>query len=112
MLKIDVEGSEAQALQGAHQTLQSGVVDVLIWERHPHWKGRLRLPALIAEIRTVAAYGFHVYMQNDDTVLRVDGAFWDAQLEPTKYKLDVVAVRANHGFDKYMQRRLLKECRL
>mmetsp|Transcript_26915 Transcript_26915/g.50902 ORF Transcript_26915/g.50902 Transcript_26915/m.50902 type:complete len:185 (-) Transcript_26915:65-619(-) len=110
VLKVDVEGYEAKSLQGARASLTAGVIDCVVWERHPHWASSLKLPSFVYEINEVAGYGYHVYFQDDDTFLRVDGEYWHDKLEPRQFKLDAIAVRIDHPLNRFLQSKMLPDC--
>eukprot|EP00959_Pyramimonas_sp_CCMP1952_P065328 1363738-Pyramimonas_sp.AAC.2 len=110
VLKVDVEGHEAQTLRGARRSLKAKRVDSVVWERHPRWKSSLKLPSLIHEVNEVAAYGYHVYLQERNTTVRVDRTYWHPALESSKSKVDVIAVLANSKLDRLMASRLLSPC--
>jgi len=110
MLKIDVEGHEAQTLRGAQRSLKAKRIDSVVWERHPNWKRTLKLPPLINEVNKVAAFGYHVYLQEQNTTVRLDGAYWHPTLESSKFKVDAVAALANSKLDRLMGSRLLPPC--
>ena len=112
VLKIDVEGHEAQSLRGARRSLEAKLVDSVVWERHPYWRSALKLAPLIHEVNEVAGYGYHVYLQEGNTTIRIDGPYWRADLDlSSKFnKVDVISVLANSTLDGLMRSRLLAPC--
>lgn len=63
VMKIDVEGFEAQVLAGARQTLESGRVALLVWERGNDYREPERREEVEQAIAWLSALGFRHYAQ-------------------------------------------------
>ncbi|MEO8560418.1 MAG: FkbM family methyltransferase, partial [Rhodospirillales bacterium] len=63
VIKIDVEGFEAQVLAGARQTLESGRVALLVWERGQDYRVPERRDEVERSIAWLSSLGYRHYAQ-------------------------------------------------
>lgn len=63
VMKIDVEGFEAQVLAGAKQTLESGRVALLVWERGNDYRDPARREEVEQSIAWLSSLGYRHYAQ-------------------------------------------------
>ncbi|HSV30261.1 MAG TPA: FkbM family methyltransferase, partial [Candidatus Omnitrophota bacterium] len=67
IIKIDVEGSEPEVIEGARQAIESGRVAAIIWERGTQYDEGERRQAVLDMVRDLEAKGFtHWHFPHED----------------------------------------------
>jgi len=73
IVKIDIEGSEFDAIKGMERLLKNKKITALQWEYHNAYKNGITLKQLIEYI---SINGYNIFIIGHDNLLRIDGRFY------------------------------------
>jgi len=74
IIKIDVEGSEFDAIQGMQNLLINKKITTLQWEYHNIYKNGVNLKEIM---QYIVKYGYKIFIIGYDNILRIDGEFYN-----------------------------------
>lgn len=94
VVKVDVEGFELEALQGARRALTTHQIGALVWEWAPEKMSR---GSLKAQVKYISSFGYEVFISTLRAMIRVDGDLWDDAYESTRKTINLAAYVSGSG---------------